>query len=58
MPSTSALDEPPPTPPYACPWCPYTDVRLKKMMNHLESAHHDRWCALAFDPLIAGRGPV
>jgi hypothetical protein len=54
---TAAMDEPP-TPPYICPWCPYTDVRLKKAMTHMESIHHDRWCALALLPPIAGGGPI
>jgi hypothetical protein len=52
------MDEPQPTPPYGCPWCPYTDTRLTQVMTHMESAHHDRWCALALYPPIAGGGPV
>jgi hypothetical protein len=37
-----------------CPWCPYTDVLLKKVLQHMESAHQARWCDLALSPLIAG----
>jgi hypothetical protein len=29
------------------PGCPYTDARLKQVMTHMESVHHDRWCDLA-----------
>ena len=39
---------------HACPWCAYTDVVLKKVMRHMESAHHQRWCDLALYPPIAG----
>jgi hypothetical protein len=41
-----------------CPWCAFTDVLLKEVLNHMESAHHQRWCDLALAPLIAGGGPV
>jgi hypothetical protein len=41
-----------------CPWCDYRDVRLKKVLTHMESAHALRWCDLALSPLIAGDGPV
>ena len=37
-----------------CPWCPYTDVVLKKVMRHTEAAHHQRWCDPALYPPIAG----
>lgn len=46
------------TPAYTCPWCAYTDVRFKQVMTHMESVHHERWCALALLPPIAGGGPV
>ena len=36
-----------------CPWCDYTDS-LKKVLMHMESAHHRRWCDLALYPPIAG----
>jgi hypothetical protein len=49
-------DEAPHTP--TCPWCAFTDVLLKKVLNHMESAHALRWCDLALSPLIAGDGPV
>jgi hypothetical protein len=41
-----------------CPWCAFTDVLFKKVLNHMESAHPQRWCDLALSPLIAGDGPV
>jgi hypothetical protein len=41
-----------------CPWCGFTDGLLKKVLNHMESAHFQRWCDLALSPLIAGGGPV
>jgi hypothetical protein len=41
-----------------CPWCAFTDVRLKKVLTHMESAHALRWCDLALSPLVAGNGPV
>jgi hypothetical protein len=46
------------TPAYVCPWCPYRAAVRKHVMTHMESAHHDRWCALALYPPIAGGGPV
>jgi hypothetical protein len=36
-----------------CPWCDYTDS-LKKVLMHMESAHHRRWCDLVLYPPIAG----
>ena len=41
-----------------CPWCPFTDVRLKKVLSHMESAHPWRWCDPVVSPLIMGHGPV
>jgi hypothetical protein len=41
-------------PDIACPWCTYTDVLLKKVLNHMESAHYRRWCDLALCPPITG----
>ena len=41
-----------------CPWCTFTDVLLKKVLNHMESAHYQRWCDLALSPLVAGDSPV
>ena len=32
---------PEPQPP-TCPWCPYTDTLLKKVLTHMESAHHEQ----------------
>jgi hypothetical protein len=51
-------ESPPPAPDTAraqrCPWCAYTtNVRMKVLM-HMESAHHHRWCDLALSPPIAG----
>jgi hypothetical protein len=46
--------ESPELPAIACPWCDYTDVLLKKVLVHMESAHHLRWCDLALSPPIAG----
>jgi hypothetical protein len=37
-----------------CPWCPYTDTLVKKVIQHMESAHYRRWCDLALYPPIAG----
>jgi hypothetical protein len=51
MPMTEA------TPTYACPWCPHTDMHLKKVLTHMESAHHQRWCDLALYPPTAGDEP-
>jgi hypothetical protein len=39
-----------------CPWCPYTDALLKRVLMHMESAHPQRWRDLALSPLIAGGG--
>jgi hypothetical protein len=39
-----------------CPWCSYTES-LKKVLMHIESAHHRRWCDLALYPPIAGGQP-
>jgi hypothetical protein len=50
--------ESPELPAIPCPWCGFTDALLKKVLNHMESAHHLRWCDLALSPLIAGQGPV
>jgi hypothetical protein len=50
--------EPRQQPAHQCPWCPYTDVLLKKVLNHMESAHHRRWCDLALYPPIAGGEPI
>jgi hypothetical protein len=52
------MDQPKDAPASVCPWCPYTDALMKKVMNHLESAHHRRWCALALYPPIAGGAPI
>jgi hypothetical protein len=41
-----------------CPWCAFTDVLLKKVLNHMETTHHQRYLDLALSPLIAGGGPV
>jgi hypothetical protein len=41
-----------------CPWCTFTNVLVKKVLNHMESAHYQHWCDLALSPLIAGHGPV
>jgi hypothetical protein len=41
-----------------CPWCAFTDVLLKKVLNHMESTHHQRYLDLALSPLIAGGDPV
>jgi hypothetical protein len=49
-------DEPPPA--IAYPWCGFTDVLLKKVLNHMESTHYQRYLDLALSPLIAGGGPV
>jgi hypothetical protein len=46
------------TPPYQCPWCAYTHAGRKHVMTHMESVHHDRWCALALVPPIAGGEPL
>jgi hypothetical protein len=48
------MDQTKASPEYACPWCTYTDALLKKVLNHMESAHHGRWCDLALYPPIAG----
>jgi hypothetical protein len=48
----------PDLPQLPCPWCAFTDGLLKKVLNHMESAHQWRWCDLALSPLIAGQGPV
>jgi hypothetical protein len=40
--------------PIACPWCAYTDVLLKKVLHHMESAHAQRWWDLALSPRVAG----
>jgi hypothetical protein len=53
MPQTSREPQEP-----TCPWCAFTDVLLKKVLNPMESAHYQRWCDLALSPLIAGNGPV
>jgi hypothetical protein len=41
-----------------CPWCAFTDALLKKVLNHMESTHHQRYLDLALSPLIAGGDPV
>jgi predicted DsbA family dithiol-disulfide isomerase len=41
------MNQPKASPAYACPWCPYTEAVLKKVLNHMESAHHHCWCDLA-----------
>jgi hypothetical protein len=41
-----------------CPWCAFTDVLLKKVLTHMESAHPQRYLDLALSPLIAGGDPV
>jgi hypothetical protein len=51
------MNEPKASPTYKCPWCSYTE-RLKHVMTHMESAHHDGWCALALMPPIAGGKPI
>jgi hypothetical protein len=50
--------QPKTSPAYTCPWCPYTDALLKKIIQHMESAHHRRWCDLALYPPIAGGEPI
>ena len=40
---------------HTCPWCAYTDVVLKKVLHHMESTHHQRWCDLALSPLITDK---
>jgi hypothetical protein len=52
------MEQPKDAPAYGCPWCPYTDALMKKVLTHMESAHHDHWCALALDPPIAGGQPI
>jgi hypothetical protein len=47
-------DEPPPQPAPQCPWCPYTDARLKKVLQPMESSHAKRWEELAWRPPVAG----
>jgi hypothetical protein len=55
----ASADGPSITPPeIPCPWCPYTDVLRKKVIQHMESAHHRRWCDLALYPPIAGGEPI
>jgi len=51
------MDEPKASPACACPWCPYTDAILKKVLNHMESTHHPRWCDLALYRQSAGGEP-
>jgi hypothetical protein len=41
-----------------CPWCAFTDVVLKKVLNHMESAHYQHWCDLALYPPIAEGEPI
>jgi hypothetical protein len=53
-----AVPEDPPPTPIPCPWCPFTDGLLKKVLMHMESAHRQRYRDLALSPLIAGGGPV
>ena len=36
--------EHPQAPAHQCPWCSFTDVLLKKVLMHMESAHQGRWC--------------
>jgi hypothetical protein len=50
--------ESPAPPEIPCPWCPYTDALLKKVLTHMESAHPQRWCDLALYAPIAGDGPM
>jgi hypothetical protein len=52
------MDQPKAAPGYACPWCTYSDGLLKKVLTHMESVHHQRWCDLAFYPPIAGGEPI
>jgi hypothetical protein len=58
MPDESPPPEPDPPPMHVCPWCDYTDVMLKKVLNHMESAHRQRCLELALHPPIAEGGPV
>jgi hypothetical protein len=58
MPDESPPPEPTSLPAIACPWCAFTDVLLKKVLNHMESAHRQRYLELALSPLVAGGGPV
>jgi hypothetical protein len=52
-----ASEQPSPEPPHPqCPWCDYTDAVLKKVLNHMESAHPWPRFDLALSPLIAGHG--
>ena len=44
------------TPAHMCPWCPYTDAALKKVLQHMASLHAQRWCDLALSPPVAGGG--
>ena len=41
------MDEPEASPEHACPWCPSYAGALKRVLQHMESAHHRRWCDLA-----------
>jgi hypothetical protein len=50
--------QPKASPAYTCLWCPYTDALLKEVIQHMESAHHRRWCDLALYPPIAGGQPI
>jgi hypothetical protein len=49
---TKAHDPPPPV--LKCPWCPYTDALLKRVLQHMESRHAKPWEELALRPPIAG----
>jgi hypothetical protein len=40
-----------------CPWCPYTDATLTKVLRHMETRYTLRWRDLALYPPIAGGGP-
>jgi hypothetical protein len=35
-----------------CPWCQAYTGTLKQVLQHMESAHHRRWCDLALYPPI------
>jgi hypothetical protein len=45
--------EPSPQPAPQCPWCPYTDALLKKVLQHMESSHAKQWEELALRPPVA-----
>ena len=54
MPDESPPPKPDTPPVKHCPWCAYTADVLKKVLHHMGSAHHQRWCDRALYPPIAG----